>query len=164
MSLEQKMEIIKLFENGAPYALISREKNIAESSIRATIAKKHEIREHCSNIGSYMLQAKSRHRSYSMENLERLLLIWIGDLHKKNLPISMSSIKAKARTLFPKIHEFYISHTGSVKHETFSASNGWFNRFKHRSGLVAAKMGGGSLKIDHLSAADDNRVYMDPST
>ena len=165
LTLEVKLEIINLHENGLSNSLISREKGVSESSIRTILQKREEIKQRSSNIGSFMLSSKSRQRSYSMENMERLLLIWIGDLHKKGLPISMPGIRTKAKSLFPKILEFFKCSTGSEKDEKFSASNGWFDRFKLRSGLVAAKMGGGALKVGHKSInGDDERICMNEAT
>uniref|UniRef100_A0A5S6QL60 HTH CENPB-type domain-containing protein n=1 Tax=Trichuris muris TaxID=70415 RepID=A0A5S6QL60_TRIMR len=60
----------------------------------------------------------TRHRSSIMANMERLLNIWIEDMHQH--------LKKKFNT--------------SAENEVFSASRGWFERFKKRSGLHSMRI------------------------
>ena len=74
-------------------------------------------------------------RSYAMENMERLLLIWIEDRKQKGMPITLKLIKAKAKSLHFKIKEKQKIKSPKEFEETFAASSGWFDRFKHRARL-----------------------------
>ena len=56
--------------------------------------------------------------------MEHLLTLWVDDLNQKRIPLTQRAITAKARSLFDEIQQ---KEGGN---ETFSASKGWFARFK----------------------------------
>ena len=45
-TLNEKLEIIDMRDNGASWTKIAQEKNMAESTVRSIYAKKDEIRSH----------------------------------------------------------------------------------------------------------------------
>ncbi|KAM9191847.1 tigger transposable element-derived protein 1-like [Dugong dugon] len=72
-----------------------------------------------------------------MENMERLLSMWLEDQSQRNVPLSVSIIQEKAKSLFDDLqHE----QGESPQTEKFSASKGWFVRFKERHCLPHFKM------------------------
>ena len=87
------------------------------------------------NTASHLSKIVSRPRSYAMENMEKLLLIWIEDCNQKRIPLSQKLIKSKGKGLYEKIKEIQKFKTESETNETFFASSGWFERFKHRTGF-----------------------------
>ncbi len=54
LTLGQKLDIIKLHEEGASFAKISREKGMDESSVRKLIKKKDEYKSHGMGTASYL--------------------------------------------------------------------------------------------------------------
>ena len=77
----------------------------------------------------------ARTRTYSMATMEKMLLTWIEDSQKQNLPLSALQIKTQARAFYQKIKSEKTDLTEVEINETFNASNGWFDRFKGRTGL-----------------------------
>ena len=77
----------------------------------------------------------ARTRTYSMETMEKMLLTWIEDSQKQNMPLSSLRIKAQARAFYQKIKAEKTDLTEVEINETFNASQGWFDRFKGRTGL-----------------------------
>ena len=77
----------------------------------------------------------ARTRTYSMETMEKMLLTWIEDSQKQNMPLSSLRIKAQARAFYQKIKSEKTDLTEVEINETFNASQGWFYRFKCRTGL-----------------------------
>ena len=47
-----------------------------------------------------MSKVVSRPRSYAMENMEKLLLVWIEDCNQKKISLSQKSIRSKAKGTF----------------------------------------------------------------
>ena len=58
------------------------------------------IKERSLNTSSYMSKVVSRPRSYAMENMEKLLLVWIEDCNQKKISLSQKSIRSKAKGTF----------------------------------------------------------------
>ena len=77
----------------------------------------------------------ARTRTYSMETMEKMLLTWIEDSQKQNMPLSSLKIKAQAREFYQKIKSEKTDLTEVEINETFNASQGWFDKFKGRTGL-----------------------------
>ena len=121
------------------------------------------IKERSLNTSSYMSKVVSRPRSYAMENMEKLLLVWVEDCNQKKISLSQKSIRSKAKgilfTLFNCLFTFYKKckqkstfsgiydrvkaaqkASGNLSkeveiNEIFHASSGWFERFRHRTGF-----------------------------
>ena len=70
-----------------------------------------------------------------METMEKMLLTWIEDSQKQNMPLSALQIKTQARAFYQKIKSEKTDLTEVEINETFNASQGWFDRFKGRTGL-----------------------------
>ncbi len=100
LTLEHKLDIIKLHEEGASHAKITHEKHIDESSVRKIIKKKDQYKSHGMATASYLSKSITKNRSSLMVNMERLLSIWVEDLNKKRIPLSEMEIQAKARSLY----------------------------------------------------------------
>ena len=66
--------------------------------------------------------------------MEQLLTLWVDDLYQKRIPLTQHAIAAKARSLFDEIQQ----REGG--NETFTASKGWFARFKQRLQIHCTKI------------------------
>uniref|UniRef100_A0A8C3YFB3 HTH CENPB-type domain-containing protein n=1 Tax=Catagonus wagneri TaxID=51154 RepID=A0A8C3YFB3_9CETA len=64
-----------------------------------------------------------------METMERLLHVWLEDQGQRNVPLSVALIQEKAKSLFDDLQR---EQGESSQTEKFSASKGWFVRFKER--------------------------------
>ena len=73
-----------------------------------------------------------RKRSKAMETMEILLIDWIK---RSNEKIDLKEVKEKALELYYDIKENQKDKTEQELKETFKASNGWFQKFKRRTGL-----------------------------
>jgi len=66
--------------------------------------------------------------------IEESLLQWFKEKRNNKLPVTMEMIKSQARSLFEKNKQKYLeTKDEKLKHydnESFSASSGWFKRFK----------------------------------
>ncbi|XP_066941105.1 tigger transposable element-derived protein 1-like [Macrobrachium rosenbergii] len=81
--------------------------------------------------------------------MEKLLLIWLEDQNQRRVPVSLSVIQEKAKELHAAVVKK--SGEGSASEE-FSASRGWFNRFKARANLHNVKLQGEAASADGIAA------------
>ena len=85
-----------------------------------------------------------------MENMERLLNIWMEGQQQRDSPCSLLSTQAKALSLFENIEQ---QDGDGAEIATFVASCGWFERFKKLSNLHNIHVTGESASADKEAAA-----------
>jgi hypothetical protein len=83
-----------------------------------------------------------------MKKMEKLLVLWVDDMNQNNVPVTEAVILNKAKSLFDEICE------ESDTTETFTASKGWFNRFKNRSKIHNVKVSGEAASADFAVAGE----------
>ncbi|XP_066940984.1 tigger transposable element-derived protein 1-like [Macrobrachium rosenbergii] len=87
--------------------------------------------------------------SQNIVEMEKLLLIWLEDQNQQRVPARLSVIQEKAREL----HTAVVKRNGEGSaSEEFSASRGWFNRFKARANLHNVKLQGEAASADSVAA------------
>ena len=91
----------------------------------------------------------TRNRSGTMENMERLLNIWMDDQRQHDSPCSLLSIQVNALHLFEHLQQ----DGDGLEIETFVASRRWFERFKKHSNLHNIHVTGESASADKEAAA-----------
>ncbi|XP_056639539.1 tigger transposable element-derived protein 1-like [Diorhabda sublineata] len=137
ISLKTKMEVIRRLDSGKRQTLISASLNLPTSTIRTIMKNKEKILSSATAATSSSATRITRSRNNIIEEMEKRLSIWIDDEIGRNMPLSQSIIMEKARRIFN-----YIQAETIDKSETFVASRGWFNRFKHRNNLHNIKITG----------------------
>jgi len=80
--------------------------------------------------------------------MERRLSIWVDVQTQWNMPLSQLIIRGKARSIFRHIQE----GGGGDTSETFTASRGWFDRFKQRTNLHSIRITGEAASADKKAA------------
>jgi len=82
-----------------------------------------------------------------IEEVEKLLLIWINDNMLAGNSVSEGMICEKARRLHDDMVKKYPGTNGDT--DDFKASRGWFEKFKKRSGIHSV--------VRHVEAASANQ-------
>lgn len=137
ITLDIKLEVLRRFEVGEKLSQIAKALDLAVSTV-ATIRDNKEKIKLSSQIATPLRASRlTRHRSAVMETMERLLRVWLEDQSQRNMPLSVTMIQEKAKSLFDDLQR---EQGGSSQKETFSASKGWFVRFKERHCLPHFKM------------------------
>jgi len=103
---------------------------MGESSIRTIIKQRQQLEEQM--VTAIDDSGTVRKRSKAMETMEILLIDWIK---RSNEKIDLKKVKEKALELYYDIKENQKDKTEQELKETFKASNGWFQKFKRRTGL-----------------------------
>lgn len=151
LTLEQKLDVIKLHEGGASYADIGRQKGVHASSIRKIVTKKELYKSQGLVTACYSSKVVTKIRSDRMTNMERLLSLWIEDLNQKRIPISQMEIQAKALSLYTDLKTDE-EKDGAESSKPFTASRGWFFRYKERTSIHNVRIVGESASADKDAA------------
>lgn len=137
ITLDIKLEVLRRFEVGEKLSQIAKALGLAVSTV-ATIRDNKEKIKASSQIATPLRASRlTRHRSAVMETMERLLHVWLEDQSQRNVPLSVTIIQEKAKSLFDDLQR---EQGESSPKEKFSASKGWFVRFKERHCLPHFKM------------------------
>jgi hypothetical protein len=89
-------------------------------------------------------------RGVLIEEMERLLKIWLDDQTQKRIPERQAIISAKAKSLYDELKKRIGE---SVTDETYSANHGWFDRFKRRANLQNLKLSGEAASAENDAAS-----------
>ena len=140
VSLAEKLEIIKLFENGASYSKIGRAKELPFSTVRTICKKKDKYNAQATSSNFQFSNAVFKARTRTMQEMENHLSSWISEKTLKGNELTNAKIQKKAKCLFILIKDSLEDKTEAEIKETFKASNGWFHMFTKRNKMkISAK-------------------------
>lgn len=119
------------------------------STIATILSQKVQIKDFKLPDAPLKASKMTKRRGLVLEEMERLLVIWIEDQHQRRIPLSLLLIQEKARSLFSDVKQRLGESSTSVDEpQTFTASHGWFSRFKERANLHNVKVVGEAASAD----------------
>ena len=89
----------------------------------------------------------SKKRGKVMEEMEKLLSVWMQD--QRRVPLSLTLIQEKAKSLYEDLKK---KHSEESEGASFNASHGWFHRFKVRANLHNVKVSGETASENTVAA------------
>ncbi|XP_034954627.2 tigger transposable element-derived protein 1-like [Zootoca vivipara] len=130
ITIEVKKEIISKHESGVRVCDLAKQFGVAKSTVSSILKNKEAIKG--ANVARGV-KTLTRQRTQTIEEVEKLLFIWINEKQLAGDRISESIICKKALHL----HADLIKNTPgtSAESDIFKASRGWFDNFKRRSGI-----------------------------
>ncbi|XP_013913045.1 PREDICTED: tigger transposable element-derived protein 1-like, partial [Thamnophis sirtalis] len=146
INLDLKMKIIKAHDEGKKVNLIAQEEGLAHSTISTILKDKERIKKAIKGA-SGTDAIITRHRTGLIHETEKLLLLWIEDQIQKRIPISLSLIQAKARSIFTTLKD----RAGQECTEVFTASRGWFMRFQRRFNYHSTRKSRKGVSVDEAA-------------
>lgn len=149
ISLADKMKVISSFESGQRAVDIARTLGLTPTTVRTIRSNANKIKSSIQNVSSLSSTKVNRTRSSIVENMEKLLALWIEDQNQRNVPVSLAVIQTKAKSLYDDLKA---KEGGCSKEEQFTASRGWFQRFKIRYNFHNIKVTGESASSDTTAA------------
>ena len=142
VTLETKMLVIRKMEAGEKRGNVCSSLGLAPATVSTIMANAEKIKQSAQKTTKLSASNVSYTRNFNIEKMEQLLTLWIDDLNQKRIPVTHRAIAAKARSLFEEIQR---KEGGN---ETFTASKGWFTRFKQRSQIHCMKVSGETASAD----------------
>ncbi|XP_060125417.1 tigger transposable element-derived protein 1 isoform X1 [Zootoca vivipara] len=146
ITVEVKKKIISKYESGFRVSDLARQFGMPKSTVSTILKNKDAIK------GARVAKGVStlKQRTQTMEEMEKMLLIWITGKQEAGDSIPVSIICEKALQL----HADLIANSpgASAEVESFKASHGWFERFKKRTGIHSVGRPGEDASGNKLDA------------
>lgn len=130
ITIEKKKEIVQKYESGIRVTDLANMYSLSTSTI-STILKRKDLYKKA-RVAKGVTQIR-KSRLAVLEEVERLLLVWINERQMAGDSLSGSIICKKARAINADLIKNKPSMTDNG--EPFRASLGWFHNFKVRAGL-----------------------------
>nr|XP_058901570.1 tigger transposable element-derived protein 1-like [Kogia breviceps] len=103
INLQVKLEVLRRFEAGEKLSRIGRALGLSTSTVATIRDNKDRIRASSQAATPHAASKLTRSRSLVMENMERLLSVWIEDRNRRDVPGSVVLVQEKARSLFEEL-------------------------------------------------------------
>ena len=124
--------------------------NMNCSTIGTILKNKDKIMEHVKSAVWMMSTIISKKRGKVMEEMEKLLSVWMQNQHQCQVPLSLMPIQKKAKSLYEDLKK----HGKESESASFNASHGWFHQFKARDNLHNVKVSGEAVSADTVTARE----------
>lgn len=142
LTIAEKVEVIRRMESGERRSDVCKALSLAPSTVSTIMNNVDKIKRTHTGMSSASSSRTIYSRSETMGKMEKLLVLWVDDMNQNNVPVTQAVILDKAKSLFDEI----CKESGST--ETFTASRGWFHRFKNRSKIHNVKLSGEAASAD----------------
>lgn len=130
IDLELKSRIVKEYESGRKVNAIARDFRLARSTVSTILKDRERIKDAMESSCGYKILI-TRRRKGLIPEMEKSLAVWFGERVRSGAAPSLATVQVEARGIFERLKERDAART----EETFSASHGWFQRFRRRFGL-----------------------------
>ena len=150
ITMEVKLDIIRQSKNGETPTNIGRLLGLSCSTVATILIDKEHIIEHVKGSAPMKATVITKQRSGLIIEMERLLVLWLEDQNQRRIPVSLMVIQKKAKRLFEALKK---ERGEESEREEFSASRGWFMRFKARANYHNLKVQGEAASGDEKAAS-----------
>ncbi|XP_053985498.1 tigger transposable element-derived protein 1-like [Hylaeus volcanicus] len=136
ITLETKCNIITDNESGISLKDLVAKYMLSTSTVNSILKDKEKYLEQVKN--AHWLQStwvRSKQNESLIPRMEKLLTDWVIDQTEVHAPVTYATVRAKALSIFNALKQ----EKGGCE-ERFSASSGWFDRYKRRSGWHSNKV------------------------
>lgn len=145
LTIEQKMDILKQYENKIGVAVLAKKYNIGKQTVRDIVKKKTELRSFIDKADSAKaIYDRKSLKGSTFQELDDVMTKWFLQKRSEGVPISGPMCAKQAQ----KFHE-QLKIKG-----TFSASSGWLYRFKKRHGIRQLAIQGEKLSADDVAMVE----------
>ncbi|XP_053561440.1 tigger transposable element-derived protein 1-like [Bombina bombina] len=148
ITLDMKLKIIRLYDEGVIQAEIGRKLGFTRTTINTVMKNREKIVAEVKSA-TPVNTTTIRKRDSIVADMERLLILWIENQKTRHVPVNQAIIQSKALSLF---NDLKAKKGEAAKDAEFVASRGRFDRFKKRSNLHNIKVQGEAAAADTEAA------------
>ncbi|CDW60391.1 CENP-B N and HTH Tnp Tc5 domain containing protei n [Trichuris trichiura] len=147
LTVGEKFEILKRYERNETTRDIVKATGIKESTLRTIRSNAEKIKQTCVSGTSSSIAVSIRTRPKILEEMEKLLSIWIETQTMKRIGTTFFTVRQKAVTIYEDLKK---QSTNPTEIPPFTASSGWFCRFKNQYSFHNVRLCGeaGSADVD----------------
>lgn len=142
-TLKEKLEVLKRLDNGESATKLSVEFGVGKATISDWKKNRAKIEQFSGTTSEKTLEQRHNSTTSIYEKLDKATFLWFTQEREKGVPIGGPLIQEKALQLNKKLNG----------DPTFTASNGWLDRWKKRHGVRQLTVTGEKLSAD-CAAAD----------
>ena len=147
ISIEQKLSILNKLDNGCSIGETAKLLQLPKSTVDTIKANREKILECGREISLNVAKTTMRTRNSALHKTEQLLHTWIVSQREKGATVSEKLIRCKAFSIFKDVK--LEGHSNC----NFSASHGWFEKYKKRFNLRSVLLSGESRSADKEAAS-----------
>ncbi|XP_062541743.1 jerky protein homolog-like [Armigeres subalbatus] len=153
LSLNKKLEIRELIEKrGEKIEILARSYGVGRSTIYDIYKQKERIKCSSDKLSASGLKTRRTTKLALYPQMEEALFIWVLQQRLQQNVITPDVVKTKA--------EFFFAHLQDPS-EKFTASNGWYNRFRARHGLKMISLSGERASADIAAFENFRELFSD---
>lgn len=137
LSLDQRVKVIRLNEQGKSARIIAKEMDVGKTQIGNILKEKKDIMDiyKAGTMSGSRKNLSSTRQAYHAE-LNDKVYEWFSAVTAKSMPISGRILQEKAR---------YIAM--QLGHDDFTATNGWLHSFQKRHGINSSVLSGQGAEV-----------------
>ncbi|XP_051786831.1 armadillo-like helical domain-containing protein 4 isoform X2 [Erpetoichthys calabaricus] len=156
-TLQEKVQLLDLLRELNSYAAVARHYGINESTVRYIKKNEAAIRSAVSVSVCDSAKKVTTVRNKNIVRMESVLVLWITDCRKQNIPLDSNLIRERARKLYQQfatgddVEGTEVPQPGpstAPQPEDFQASKGWFDRFQKRFNIKSVFLHGEAASAD----------------
>ncbi|XP_059939309.1 tigger transposable element-derived protein 1-like isoform X2 [Mesoplodon densirostris] len=151
ITMETKVKIIERVERGEKMVDVAHSYNLNRSTIGSIVKNKDKIMEHVKSAMPMTSTIITKKRGKVMEEMEKLLSVWMQDQRQRRVPLSLMLIQEKAKSLYEDLKK---KHGEESEGKSFNASRSWVHRFKARAKLHNVKVSDKAASTDTVAARE----------
>ncbi|XP_039608550.1 tigger transposable element-derived protein 1-like [Polypterus senegalus] len=154
IEIELKKKIIEKYERGVRVTDLAAEYKKSKSTISCILKKKEAIK--AANVAKGVT-VLTKQRPQVLEEVEKLLLVWLNEKQLAGDSVSEPMLCKKARKIHGDLQQNYPST--SSEGEEFKASRGWFENFRKRSGIHGVVRHGKATSSNAEAAKEFVKIF-----
>lgn len=144
LSLKDKLDALKRLDNGETLTKLATELCVGKATISDWKKNRAKLEQNCATSSAKSLENRQTMKQSVYTQVDEALFLWFTQEREKGTPLSGPIVQEKAVQL----------NTLMNGDPSFSASTGWFDRFKKRHGIRQLTITGEKLSSDHNAAQE----------
>lgn len=155
LTIQEKVKLLDMIKEGKKIVEVARHYDLNESTVRSIRKDEKNIRATASVSFNKEAKRVVTSRNKFIVKTESALAVWISDSRKKAIPLDSLVIREKARQLYQRFTaDEPQPGPSSATIMDFTASKGWFEKFKKRYHLKKVALHGEAASADQPAAED----------